>query len=57
MRELFRPSRPDSIETLGADEYLYVRNLLFRPSRPDSIETMNRLPISILSCADIVPAF
>ena len=38
--ELFRPSRPDSIETLLSDvvERGAVSGL-FRPSRPDSIET------------------
>ena len=37
---LFRPSRPDSIETRGIEipNRCYVV-LLFRPSRPDSIET------------------
>ena len=37
---LFRPSRPDSIETLNWSRILNTRlSALFRPSRPDSIET------------------
>ena len=37
---LFRPSRPDFIETLLCDQLPFPRNhTLFRPSRPDFIET------------------
>ena len=36
---LFRPSRPDFIETLRAESDLGRRSELFRPSRPDFIET------------------
>ena len=37
--ELFRPSRPDSIETLRRLWRRHYAIGLFRPSRPDSIET------------------
>ena len=36
---LFRPLRPDSIETIGVAVADAVRDGLFRPLRPDSIET------------------
>ena len=37
---LFRPSRPDSIETRSGQHRRQARGVvLFRPSRPDSIET------------------
>ena len=37
---LFRPSRPDFIETDSADRRQERRGGLFRPSRPDFIETL-----------------
>ena len=37
---LFRPSRPDFIETEAKELFTWLNNyLLFRPSRPDFIET------------------
>ena len=41
---LFRPSRPDSIETYMLEKNIHTASRgLFRPSRPDSIETDNHL--------------
>ena len=36
---LFRPSRPDFIETIGVHRAFLIVEELFRPSRPDFIET------------------
>ena len=52
---LFRPSRPDSIET---DLHSLTHGQwteLFRPSRPDSIETPILVPLEAPS-SPIVPA-
>ena len=38
-RQLFRPSRPDFIETSGPRPEDLEYRALFRPSRPDFIET------------------
>ena len=36
---MFRPSRPDFIETKTIELTVKGKNILFRPSRPDFIET------------------
>ena len=54
---LFRPSRPDFIETdSGLESHAPVIDALFRPSRPDFIETP-LLELSKGLCFNIVPAF
>ena len=53
---LFRPSRPDFIETSQAGLTCWNGISLFRPSRPDFIETLLLLA-GATSGALIVPAF
>ena len=55
--ELFRPSRPDSIETCPTSRQPGVKSVpLFRPSRPDSIETGSSFN-NLNDVSNIVPAF
>ena len=54
--KLFRPSRPDFIETKTIELTVKGKNILFRPSRPDFIET-NEVGKSLKSVTLIVPAF